>query len=116
MDIRTLATEMDSIVAQGAIVEAVEKYFADNANTSDYNNVTTTGKAQMVEKMRAFADAIAKVNGIEHHGTYVDGNITLSLFTFDFLMKDDSKVLWHEIIKRNWNNEGLVTFEEYFNA
>ncbi|MEZ4809752.1 MAG: SnoaL-like domain-containing protein [Allomuricauda sp.] len=116
MDIRTLATQMDSIVAQGAIVEAVEKYFAEEANTSDYNKVTTTGKAQMVEKMKGFADAIAKVNGIELHRTLVDGNVTASEFTFDFLMKDNSRVHWHEIIRRIWNDQGQVIHEEYFNA
>lgn len=116
MDIKTLATEMDSIVAQGAIVEAVEKFFAEDANTSDYNKVTTTGKAQMVEKMKGFADAIAKVNGIELHRTIVDGNVTASEFTFDFLMKDDSSIYWHEIIRRIWNDEGQVIQEEYFNA
>ena len=116
MDIRTLATEMDSIVAQGAIVEAVEKFFAEDANTSDYNQVTTTGKTQMVEKMSGFAGAIAKVNGIELHRTIVDGNVSASEFTFDFLMKDNSRVYWHEIIRRIWNNEGKVVHEEYFNA
>ncbi|MCL6266522.1 hypothetical protein [Flagellimonas myxillae] len=116
MDIKTLAAEMDSIVAQGAIVEAVEKFFADDANTSDYNQVTTTGKAQMVEKMKGFADAIAQVNGITHHRTIVDGNVTASEFTFDFLMKDDSSIYWHEIIRRIWNDEGQVIEEEYFNA
>ncbi|MCL6274163.1 hypothetical protein M3P19_09085 [Muricauda sp. 2012CJ35-5] len=116
MDIRTLATEMDNVVAQGAIVEAVEKYFADDANTSDYNKVTTTGKAQMVEKMKGFADAIAKVNGIQLHRTIVDGNVSASEFTFDFLMKDDSTIYWHEIIRRIWNEEGQVIQEEYFNA
>ncbi len=116
MDIKTLATEMDSIVAQGAIVEAVEKFFAEDANTSDYNKVTTTGKTQMVEKMKGFADAIAKVNGIELHRTIVDGNVTASEFTFDFLMKDDSSIYWHEIIRRIWNDKGQVIQEEYFNA
>ena len=116
MDIRTLATEMDSMVAQGAIVDAVEKYFAEDVNTSDYNNVTTTGKPQMVEKMEGFLGAIAKINGIELHRTLVDGNVSASEFTFDFLMKDDSKVYWHEIIKRVWNDEGQVIHEEYFNA
>ena len=116
MDIRTLATEMDNVVAQGAIVEAVEKYFADDANTSDYNKVTTTGKAQMVEKMKGFADAIANVNGIQLHRTIVDGNVSASEFTFDFLMKDDSTIYWHEIIRRIWNEEGQVIQEEYFNA
>jgi len=31
-------------------------------------------------------------------------------------MKDDSKIYWHEIIRRVWNNEGKVIKESYFNA
>ena len=51
MSLKYQVKEMDSMVAQGAIVEAVKSYFADTANTSDYGNVTTSGKDQMVEKM-----------------------------------------------------------------
>ena len=116
MDIKALATEMDGIVSQGAIVDAVKQFFADNASTSDYNGAATVNKQQMVEKMEGFAGAIAQVNGITHHCTLVDGNESASEFTFDFNMKDDSKIYWHEIIRRRWNNAGKVTHEEYFNA
>lgn len=116
MDIKALVTEMDGIVAQGAIVDAVKKYFAQDAKTSDYNQVTTANKAQMVEKMEGFAGAIARVNGITHHHTIVDGNVSASEFTFDFKMKDDSDIYWHEIIRRIWNEQGQVVHEEYFNA
>ena len=116
MDIKTLATAMDGIVAQGAIVDAVKQYFAEDATTSDYNGIATTNKQQMVEKMEGFAGAIAQVNGITHHHTIVDGNVSASEFTFDFNMKDNSKIYWHEIIRRIWNDNGEVVQEEYFNA
>ena len=116
MDIKSLATEMDGIVAQGAIVDAVKQFFAEDSTTSDYNGVATTNKQQMVEKMEGFAGAIAQVNGITHHHTIVDGNVSASEFTFDFNMKDDSKIYWHEIIRRIWNENGEVVQEEYFNA
>ncbi|HMB62467.1 MAG TPA: hypothetical protein VKN36_05285 [Eudoraea sp.] len=116
MDIKSLTTEMDSIVARGAIVEAVRKFFAHNARTSDYNQVTTENKSQMVEKMEGFTDAIASVNGITHHHTIVDGLVSASEFTFDFRMKDNSSIYWHEIIRRIWNEKGQVVHEEYFNA
>ena len=51
MDIKSLATEMDGIVAQGAIVDAVKQFFAEDSTTSDYNGVATTNKQEMVEKM-----------------------------------------------------------------
>ena len=116
MNIKQQTQKMDAIVAQGAIVDAVKEFFADNANTSDYGDGGTTGKAEMISKMEGFADAIAKVNGITHHHTIVDGNVSASEFTFDFDMKDGSKIYWHEIIRRIWNDEGKVVHEEYFNA
>ncbi|GAL74582.1 hypothetical protein JCM19275_3437 [Nonlabens ulvanivorans] len=116
MDIKTQVTKMDTIVSQGAIVDAVKEFFADNANTSDYGDGGTTGKAEMIAKMEGFAGAIAKVNGITHHHSIVDGNVSASEFTFDFNMKDDSKIYWHEIIRRVWNEDGKVIHEEYFNA
>lgn len=116
MNIKNQAQQMDSMVSQGAIVDAVKTFFCDNANTSDYGNVTTSDKSQMVAKMEGFVGAIANVNGIKHHHTIVDENVSASEFTFDFDMKDGSKILWHEIIRRKWNSEGKVIAEEYFQA
>jgi len=116
MNIKEQVSKMDAIVSQGAIVDAVKEFFADNAITSDYGNGKTSNKAEMVAKMEGFAGSIANVNGIQHHHSIVDGNVSASEFTFDFDMKDGSKIYWHEIIRRIWNNEGQVIQEEYFNA
>lgn len=116
MNIKEQVQKMDAIVSKGAIVEAVKDFFADNANTSDYGNRATLGKLEMITKMEGFAGAIAKVNGITHHHSIVDGNLSASEFTFDFEMKDGSKIYWHEIIRRIWNEDGKVIQEEYFNA
>ena len=116
MEVRSQVQKMDEMVSKGDIVNAVKQYFSDQANTSDYANVTTSGKTQMVEKMEGFLDAIAKVNGITHHRTIVDDNVSASEFTFDFDMKDGSKIYWHEIIQRVWNSQGEVVEEQYFDA
>lgn len=107
---------MDAIVSQGAIVDAVKGFFADDATTSDYGKVATGNKSQMVKKMEDFAGSIAAVNDIALHHTVVEGNVSASEFTFDFDMKDGSQIYWHEIIRRVWNDEGKVIKEEYFNA
>ena len=116
MNIKEQVAKMDAIVSKGSIVDAVKEFFADDATTSDYGSATTSSKAQMVEKMEGFAGSIAKVNGITLHHTLVDENVSASEFTFDFDMKDNSKIFWHEIIRRVWNDEGKVVQEEYFNA
>ena len=106
---------MDALVSQGDMVNAIDKFFSDDAQTSDYSEVTTSGKGQMIEKMNGFLEAIANVNGITHHRTMVDGDASASEFTFDFDMKDGSKIYWHEIIRRVWS-DGKVVQEEYFDA
>lgn len=116
MNLKNKVEEMDAMVAQGDIVNAVKNFFADNATTSDYGAATTTGKAEMVSKMEGFSGSIAKVNGITLHNTIVGDGVSASEFTFDFDMKDDSKIYWHEIIRRKWNAAGEVVNEEYFNA
>jgi len=116
MNIKQTATEMDALVKQGAIVDAVTQFFADEAATSDYGGGATTKKSEMIAKMEGFTGSIAQVNGITHHHTIVDNNVSASEFTFDFDMKDGSKIYWHEIIRRVWNEEGKVVQEEYFNA
>lgn len=116
MNLQNQVQQMDAMVAQGAIVDAVKNYFAEEARTSDYGEVTTQGKAEMVQKMEQFLAGIAQVNGITHHHTIISDKISASEFTFDFDMKDGSKVFWHEIIRRVWNEEGLVIAEEYFLA
>ena len=116
MNIKEQVQKMDAMLSQGAIVEAVKAFFDPEANTSDYGNGGTKGKAEMISKMESFAGSIAKVNGITHHHSIVDDKVSASEFTFDFEMKDGSNIYWHEIIRRIWNNEGKVIHEEYFNA
>ncbi len=115
MNTKELTKRMDNIVAQGAIVDAVKEFFADNATTSDFSGVTTANKNEMIQKMEGFAGAIAAVNGITHHHTIVDENVSASEFTFDFDMKDGSKILWHEIIRSVWEN-GEIVEEQYFKS
>ncbi|MTI30444.1 hypothetical protein [Xanthovirga aplysinae] len=116
MDLKQQVGKIDSLVEKGAIVDAVKTYFADNAHTSDYGHVEMNNKAQQVRKLEDFTGSIKNINSIKHHRTVVEGNVSDSEFTFDFDMKDGSKIHWHEIIRRKWNNDGKIINEEYFNA
>ena len=115
MDVKALNTQMDGLIKKGEMVAAVQQFYAEDASSADYGGVATTSKQQMIEKMEGFLGAIAKVNEITHLDTLVDGSKSASRFVFDFDMKDNTHIHWHEIIKRDWQN-GKVVNEEYFNA
>lgn len=105
----------NEMVKKGLIVEATEKFFASNVKTIDFDGAVTNDKSEMRAKMQGFADAIARVNGITLHNASVNGNVSFAEFTFDFDMKDGSKILWHEILRTVWQN-GQVVEEQYFKS
>jgi len=105
----------NEMVKKGKIVEATEKFFAPHAKTIDFDGTVTNGKSEMIAKMQGFAGAIAEVNGIILHNVALNENVSFAEFTFDFTMKDGSKVLWHEILRTIWQN-GQIVEEQYFKA
>ena len=109
----TLVSEKNEMVKKGQIVEATDRFFAPMAQTLDFDGTSTSNKDQMLEKMKQFAGSIGSVNGIEQHHSSLSGNVSFSEFTFDFVMKDGSHILWHEIIRSVWEN-GLIVEEQYF--
>lgn len=113
MSLNNLLSEMDGMVLQGQIVEAVDRFFAEDAHTLDFDGTRTTTKAEMLAKMTGFVGAIGRVNGINLHQHLAAGQTTFSEFTFDFNMQDGSRILWHEIIRREWHDNKVVQ-EQYF--
>jgi hypothetical protein len=105
----------NEMVKKGQIVEATEKYFASTAKTIDFDGTITNDKTAMLKKMQGFAGAIAKVNGITLHNASLNGDVSFAEFTFDFEMKDGSKILWHEILRTVWQN-GQIVEEQYFKS
>jgi len=105
----------NEMVKKGQIVEASEKYFAATAKTLDFDGTVTKDKPEMINKMKGFVGAIAKVNGIILHHASISGNVSFAEFTFDFDMQDGSKILWHEILRSVWEN-GLIVEEQYFKS
>lgn len=113
MTIQEQVKQLDALVANGQIIEAVSTYFADEVQTQDFDGTITSDKAAMLSKMNGFLGAIQQVNGITHHQTTAGDNVSFSEFTFDFDMKDGSKILWHEILRREWK-DGKVIHESHF--
>jgi len=103
------------MVKNGQIVEATRKFFTQNAKTIDFDGTVTNDKLEMLTKMEGFAGAIAKVNDITLHHASLNGEVSFAEFTFDFDMKDGSKILWHEVLRTVWQN-GQIVEEQYFRS
>jgi Cu/Ag efflux protein CusF len=115
MNIEQLNDELNAMALKGDMITAVSNYFAEQSVTKDHTGSTITDKAAHLAKMESFLGGIDKVNGITLHHVGIADNVSFNEFTFDFDMKDASKILWHEVIRRIWA-DGKVTEEQYFIA
>lgn len=108
-----LVTQMDQMVLKGEIPQAVAKFFSEDAHTKDVDGSETTTKSQAIEKLTGFVESIAQVNEITLLNSSIGDNVSMSEFQFHFDMKDGSEIKWHEVIRREWQNNQVVN-ETYF--
>lgn len=109
----TKLNAIDQMVLNGQITEAVEKYFSEAAITKDTSGLITSNKSEALQKLSGFVNGIKEVKEISLlHSTSI-AQISYSEFRFHFLMHDDTEILWHEIIKRTWQEDQVIE-EQYF--
>jgi hypothetical protein len=113
MQVANLLAELDAMVSKGQILEAIEKFFAGNVDTIEVGGALTKTKNEKIGNLKTFLGGIQNVNGITVHHSAAGENVSFTEYTFDFDMKDGSKILWHEVIRRVWA-DGKVVHEQYF--
>ena len=113
MNVSKQNSELNAFALKGDMITAVTQFFADNVKTIDHTGANMGSKQEHLAKMESFLGGIAKVNGITLHHEASGEDVSFSEFTFDFDMKDGSKILWHEVLRRVWEN-GKVVEESYF--
>jgi ketosteroid isomerase-like protein len=113
MNLKEQLTQLEALVTKGAILDAVDQFFHDDIVTTDPNAKEMHGKAAKRKFLEGFLNGIAKVNGITLLANAVGDNVTMSEYIFDFDMKDGSKILWNEVIRRQWK-DGKIVNEKYY--
>jgi len=113
MNLKEQLNQLESLVTQGRILDAVDEFFHHDIVTKDPGQEETKGKAAKRKMLEGFLGGIQKVNGIKLLSSAVGDSVTLSEYIFDFDMKDGSKIYWNEVIRRTWK-EGKITNERYY--
>lgn len=112
-NLEALFAEKNEMITKGQIVEAYEKFFSTDAKTMDFTGILTSSRDELVAKEKGLLEKMKTLNGITLKCASITGDVSFAEFTFDFDMKDGSKIVWNEIIRSVWKN-GKVTEETYF--
>ena len=106
---------LDQMVLAGNILEAADRYFADDVATQQDNAEPVVGKATNRANLEAFLSSLKAFNGATLHSYAVGDDVTLSEYTFDLVAEDGSPLIWNEVIRRQWENAQVIN-ERYYTA
>lgn len=109
--------ELQSMVGQGQMVEAFEKFYAENVVMEEPMSGRTEGKDANREREMQWLENLA-----EAHGGGVTGitsneaeGITMSETWMDATFKDGNRVKMEEVSVKKWEGDQIVHERFYYN-
>jgi hypothetical protein len=109
-----LETKLNAMISSGKILEALDQFFADDAVFQEGNGAARRGKRVNHDFLSGFFKTLKAFNGATLHSQAVNGDTSLSEWTFD-MVGPNGPILWNEVLSRRWNN-GKVVSERYYQA
>jgi uncharacterized membrane protein len=113
MENREAFQQLDHLVLEGKLAEAIEQFFSDDAIAWSRESDKASTKAEKLLRLRHFLGEVASTAYIRLQAAALEGEVSFSEFSFAFEMKDGSRREWHEVIRRRWA-EGKVREEKYY--
>lgn len=106
---------LNQMILEGQALDAFEKYYADDIVMYEADQPPRKGKAINRQFEQEFFGAIAEFHGAELHGSAVQGDHSYSEWTFDFTLKDGTRVTNRQVAAREWR-DGKVVSERFYKA
>lgn len=111
-----LDRELNATVLEGRILDAFERFYADDVVMQENAATPVAGKAANRERERQFVESIEQFHQAALLGAAAEGDRSYSEWILDVALKGGLRVKLEQVAVRQWRN-GQVTHERfYYNA
>lgn len=97
------------MVEQGQIMEAYERFYAEEVKMQENLNSPTVGKDANRKREEEFVASVAKVNKNKAKAVVVDGDNVAINWVFDFQNTEGDRVVYDQIALQEWNGDKIVS-------
>tara|TARA_B100001245_G_C22867001_1_gene416968 strand:+ start:870 stop:1226 length:357 start_codon:yes stop_codon:yes gene_type:complete len=105
---------LNSMIQQGQVLEAFEKFYAENVVMQENEDAPTVGKANNLVNEQAFVGGILEFRKADIKNVIVSDNLTVVEWDFDFTHKDWGVRNYTQIAIQRWNDEGQIINEKFY--
>lgn len=106
--------DLNLLILQGKIMDAFEKYYADEIIMQENEDDLRIGKEINRKHEEAFSSNITEFRSAEVKNVIVSDNLTVVEWDFDFTHKDWGDRKFTQIAVQRWNNNGQIINEKFY--
>lgn len=111
--VQELDKQLNDDVLSGKIMDAFEKYYADDVVMQENSEEPRVGKAANRKAEEDFMSSVEAFHGASVKASAVNGDVAFSEWEMDITFKGGSRVKFNQVAVRHWKN-GKVARERFF--
>ena len=107
--------DLAKMIGDGKLMEAFEKYYADNVSMQENEGEIRTGKDANRKAEEAFVGGITKINEITMLAVTVGDNVSALEYHFDVQHKEYGRINKNQVAIQRWQNNKITSEKFYYN-
>lgn len=114
-DLRTLVDELNQMILDGKILDAFEKFYAEEIVMQDNDYPARIGKEMNRQYEEAFVNGLTEFRGAKVENVIISDGIAVVEWWFDYTHKDYGVRNYKQICVQRWKNGQIVEEKFYYN-
>jgi hypothetical protein len=113
-DVKDLVTDLEKMISEGNLLEAFEKYYADNVVMQENEEAPRVGKEACRKFEEAFVNGIVEFHGYKKLGIAWGDNYSTIESWMDVTHKDWGRAARAQVAAQTWENGKIVKEKFYY--
>jgi hypothetical protein len=114
-DLRTNVDQLNQMILEGRILDAFEKFYADDVVMQDNDYPARVGKDVSRQYEEAFVGGLTEFRGARLINSIVSDGIAVNEWWMDFTHKDFGTRNYTQVAVQRWKNGKVVEEKFYYN-
>jgi hypothetical protein len=112
-NIRSLSDELNSMISQGKIMEAFEKFYAPDVVMQENGDPPTVGKDANRKREEDFFGSLIDFQKPLLEAVAYGPDLSMAQWTYDYTHKDLGRLHFTLVAVQHWRN-GLIVKEQFY--
>lgn len=114
-DLRTNVDQLNQMILEGKILDAFDKFYAEEVVMQDNNYPAREGKDLNRQYEEAFVGGLTEFRGAKVVNTMISDDLAVTEWWFDYTHKDYGVRNYTQLAVQRWKNGQIVEEKFYYN-